>query len=98
MRFYTENERAETEKKMPELLVGTVSDYFAHPGVAGIDLIDQLKVGDTIRIEGHTTDFEQEVDSIQINHANLTEAKAGDSVGIRVCDRVRPGDMVYKVT
>jgi selenocysteine-specific translation elongation factor len=83
---------------MPEKEVGKVSDFFAHPVVAGIELSGSLKVGDKIHIKGHTTDMELDVTSMQINNANVTEAKAGDSVGIKVTDRVRRGDAVYKVT
>ena len=83
---------------MPEEVVGTVSDFFAHPVVAGIEMTGTLKMGDKIHILGHTTDLEFVVDSMQINNVNVTEAKAGDSVGIKVSDRVRRGDTVYKVT
>jgi len=77
--------------------VGRVSDYFARIGVAGIDLTGPLRVGDTIHIKGHTTDFEQSVDSIQIEHASVDAAKAGDKIGIKVEDRCRRGDHVYVV-
>jgi len=83
---------------MPEEEVGTVSDFFARPVVAGIDLTGTLKVGDTIHIKGHTTDMEFVVNSMQINNVNVQEAKAGDSIGIKVTDRVRRGDTIYKVT
>ena len=83
---------------MPEVEIGTVSDFFARPVVAGIDLTAPLKVGDRIHIQGHTTDMELVVDSMQINNVNLTEAKAGDAIGIKVSDRVRRGDKIYKVT
>ncbi len=83
---------------MPEEVVGTVSDFFAHPVVAGIELTGTLKVGDTIHIKGHTTDLELTVDSMQINNVDVTQVKAGDSVGIKVSERVRRGDTVYKVT
>lgn len=83
---------------MAEDIVGTVSDFFAHPVVAGIELTAPLKVGDKIRIKGHTTDIEMEVGSMQIHNANVTEANAGDSIGIKVTDRCRPGDTVYKIT
>ena len=83
---------------MPEVEVGVVSDFFAHPVVAGIELTAGLKVGDTIHISGHTTDMELTVDSMQINNVNVTEAKTGDAIGIKVNDRVRRGDKVYKVT
>jgi len=83
---------------MPEEVIGKVSDFFARPVVAGIELIGTLKAGDTIHIQGHTTDLEFAVDSMQIDNMNVAEAKAGDSVGIKVPDRVRRGDTVYKVT
>ena len=83
---------------MPEIEIGKVSDFFARPVVAGIEMSGNVKVGDTIHIKGHTTDLEFVVDSMQIDNANVTEAKAGDSVGIKVDDRVRRGDTVYKVT
>ena len=83
---------------MPEEAIGNVSDFFARPVVAGIELTAKLKVGDKLHIQGHTTDLELTVDSMQINNANVQEAKAGDSVGIKVPDRVRRGDTIYKVT
>jgi selenocysteine-specific translation elongation factor len=83
---------------MPEELIGKVSDFFARPVVAGIELTAPLKVGDTIHITGHTTDLELIVNSMQINNVNVSEAKAGDAIGIKVSDRVRRGDTVYKVT
>ncbi len=83
---------------MPEEAVGKVSDFFARPVVAGIELTGKLKVGDTIRIKGHTTEIELTVSSMQINNVNVEEAKAGDNIGIKVSDRVRRGDTVYKVT
>ena len=83
---------------MPEEEVGKVSDFFAHPVVAGIELTGTVKVGDKIHIKGHTTDMELVVDSMQIDNANVQEAKAGDSIGIKVADRVRRGDAIYKVT
>ncbi len=83
---------------MPEEEIGKVSDFFAHPVVAGIDLTGTLKVGDRVHIKGHTTDLEMTVNSMQINNADVTEAKAGDAVGVKVTERVRHGDSVYKVT
>ncbi len=83
---------------MPEEIIGTVSDFFAHPVVAGIELTASLKAGDKIHIKGHTTDLELVVDSMQIDNVNVSQAKAGDSVGIKVGERVRRGDAVYKVT
>ena len=83
---------------MPEVEIGHVSDFFARPVVAGITLTGTLKVGDKIHIKGHTTDLELTVDSMQINNLNATEAKSGDAIGVKVTDRVRAGDKVYKVT
>ena len=82
---------------MPEEVIGKVSDFFARPVVAGIELTGTLKQGDKIHIQGHTSDIEFVVDSMQINNVNVAEAKAGDAVGIKVPDRVRGGDTVYKV-
>jgi len=83
---------------MPEEEVGKISDFFAHPVVAGIELTKALKVGDTIHVKGHTTDLELTIGSMQIDNVNVNEAREGDSVGIKVTDRVRHGDIVYKVT
>jgi selenocysteine-specific translation elongation factor len=83
---------------MPEEEVGKVSDFFARPVVAGIEMSGTLKVGDKIHITGHTTDMEMVIASMQINNVDVTEAKPGDSVGIKVPDRVRRGDIIYKVS
>ncbi len=83
---------------MPEIEIGHVSDFFAKPVVAGINLTGSIKVGDKIHIKGHTTDLELVVSSMQIHNTNVTEAKVGDAIGIKVTDRVRAGDKVYKVT
>lgn len=83
---------------MVEVEVGTVNDFFARPVVAGIALTAPLKAGDNIHIKGHTTDLTMTVDSMQINNVAVKEAKSGDAVGIKVTDRVRRGDIVYKVT
>ena len=83
---------------MPEKEIGKVSDFFARPVVAGIEMSGVLKVGDKIHITGHTTNIETVVNSMQIDNKDVTETKRGDSVGIKVPDRVRRGDTVYKVT
>jgi len=83
---------------MPEEIIGTVSDFFARPVVAAIELTAPLSVGDTIHIKGHTTDLEVIVDSMQIDNAAVEEALAGDSVGVKITERARKGDEVYKVT
>ena len=82
---------------MPEVEIGVVSNFFAKPVVAGIDLNAPLKVGDRIHIKGHATDLELVVESMQIQNANVQEAKAGDAIGVKVPDRVRKGDRVYKI-
>ena len=83
---------------MPEVEIGKVSDFFSRPVVAGITLTGTLKVGDKIHIKGHTTDLELTVSSMQVNNMNVSEAKSGDGIGIKVADRVRPGDTVYRYT
>lgn len=83
---------------MPEVEIGRVSDFFARPVVAGIELTAPLKVGDKIHILGHTTDMELTVESMQIKNVDVKTAKRGDAVGVKVDDRVRRGDKVYKVT
>jgi selenocysteine-specific translation elongation factor len=83
---------------MAEDVIGIVSDFFARPVVVAVELTGSLKLGDKIRIKGHTTDLETEVRSMQIQNADVTEAKPGDSVGIKVTDRCRAGDTVYKIT
>jgi selenocysteine-specific translation elongation factor len=83
---------------MKEKAVGKVSDFFAHVVVAGVDMTGKLKVGDKIHIKGHTTDIEMDLTSMQIENKDVKEAKKGQSVGIKVSERVRPGDVVYKVS
>ena len=83
---------------MPEEEIGRVSDFFAQPVVAGIDLTAPLKAGEKIHIKGHTTDLELIVESKQVNNVDVQEVKAGDAVGIKIPDRVRQGDQVYRVT
>ena len=83
---------------MAERKVGFVSHYFGHIMVAAIEITEgELKVGETIHFKGHTTDFTQKVDSIQIEHANVTVAKKGDSIGMKVIEHARQHDEVYVV-
>ncbi len=79
-------------------LVGEVFTYFSKIGVAGVKLSDTLRVGDRIRIKGHTTDFEQTVESMQIEHRPVEEAGNGDSVGLKVAYRVRRRDKIFKLS
>lgn len=82
---------------MPEEEVGHVSDYFARVGVAGVELTSTLKVGDTIHVKGHTTDLQITVSSMQLDRVEIQEGVPGQAIGIKVPDRVRHGDTVYKV-
>jgi selenocysteine-specific translation elongation factor len=81
-----------------DIEIGKVMDFFAKPVVAGIDVSGEIKKGDKIHIKGHTTDLELVVESMQIDNVVVEQAKPGDAVGIKVPDRVRQGDTVYKVT
>jgi putative protease len=78
-------------------LIGRVTHYFSKIGVAVIELSDSLKVSDTIRIVGGQTDFNQQVESMEIEHKKIKEAKKGDSVGLKVDQRVKEGYKVYKL-
>ncbi len=85
------------KKEAKEISIGKVFSYYTNIGVAALELTDELCVGDTIHIKGTTTDFTQKVDSIQIEHDAVKKAPKGSSIGIKVKDRVRPNDIVYKV-
>ena len=76
--------------------VGRVTHYFTKIGVAVVELKAPLTVGDRIVIRGPTTDFEQVVESMQIEHKNVQRAEAGQSIGLKVAQRVREKDIVYK--
>jgi putative protease len=76
--------------------IGAIRHYYAKIAVAVIDLTAKIAVGDTVRVKGMTTDFRQKVESMQIEHANVQDASAGQSVGLKVIDKVREGDLVYK--
>lgn len=78
--------------------IGEVFKYFAEPKVAAINITDSIKIGDKIHFEGATTDFSMEVKSMEIDREEVESAKAGDSVGIKVPNRVRSGDKVFLVT
>jgi len=83
---------------MQEKQIGKIAHYFGKIGVGIIELTDSLKVGDTIHVKGHSDDFTQTIESMQIEHADVKEANAGDSVGTKVTGRVHENDIVYKVT
>jgi len=82
---------------MGEKEVGRVTRYFSRISVAGIELTDTLCEGDTIHIVGHTTDFTQEVGSMQLENEPIAEGQAGQEIGLKVHERVRSNDRVYKV-
>ncbi len=84
---------------MAEEKIGEVVKYFVKPGVAVIQLSKgSLSIGDTIHIKGHTTDLEQQIQSMQIEHKEVQTAGPGQAIGIKVKERVREGDAIYKVT
>jgi len=76
--------------------VGRVTGFFAHPVVAIVELSAPLKVGDQIYVKGHTTDFRQVVESMQLDHLPIPDATAGQSIGLKVKERCRKQDLVYK--
>lgn len=78
-------------------LIGKVTHYFGNIGVAVIELSGGLKAGETIRIIGGDTDFEQEVESMEVDHQKVSSAKKGDGVGLKVSQKVHEGYKVYKV-
>jgi putative protease len=77
-------------------LVGRVTKFYVHPGVAVVKLTEQLAVGDSIAIKGATTSLEQTVESMQIEHVNIERAKAGQIIGLKVAERVRRNDKIYR--
>lgn len=82
---------------MPEKEIGTIEHYYDHISVGIIKLIDGLNIGDQIHIKGRSSDFTQAVSSMQVEHINVTEPKVGDAIGIKIDQKARPGDKVYKV-
>ncbi len=87
------------EEPLPEegKLIGKITHYFGNIGVAVIELSDALKVGDNIRIVGGETDFTQIIESMEVEHQKVEEAKKGDSIGLKVGQKVREGYKVYKL-
>ena len=82
---------------MTEKEIGKVSTFFSHVGVAAVKLSGKLKAGDKVHFAGHTTDFEQKVDSMQIENKKVMQAKKGDHIGIKVKEKVRPNDKVFLI-
>ena len=78
--------------------IGQITHYFDHLSVAALELTEPLRVGDMIHILGHSTDFQQKVTSLQIEHQSVDEAKPGDDVGIKVIQKVHAHDKVFKLT
>jgi hypothetical protein len=83
---------------MSENRIGKVTHYFDRISVAVLELTEKLQVGDTLRFLGHSTDFKQAVDSLQIEHKNVTEAKPDQDVALKVSQKVHPNDAVLKIT
>jgi len=83
---------------MAEEKLGEVVKFFAKPSVAAVKIVaGELNVGDNVRIIGHTTDLTEPIESMEVNSQKVSKAVAGDFIGIKVSDRVRPGDEVFKV-
>ena len=84
---------------MTETKIGTVTHYYNHLHVAGVSITNgELHKGDVIHVTGHTSDFEQKVESMQIDHESIEVAKSGDQIGLSVIENVREHDTVYMVT
>ncbi len=84
---------------MSEQEIGVVTHYFGHLQVAAIKITQgELSVGDTIHVQGHTSDFTTKVESMQLEHHTVDQAKAGQNVGVRVPDHAREHDRVFRVT
>jgi translation elongation factor EF-1alpha len=81
-----------------KIQIGEVTHYFGNIGVAVLKLRDKLEVGDRIYFQGHTTDFDQIVTSMEIDHQPVTSVKPGDDFALKVHQKVRNGDTVYKET
>ncbi|PJE67600.1 hypothetical protein COU95_01525 [Candidatus Shapirobacteria bacterium CG10_big_fil_rev_8_21_14_0_10_40_9] len=83
---------------MADFKVGKITHYYDKIGVAVVELTGSLAVGDTIRISGHGTEFSQKVESMQIEHEGIQEAKKGQNIGLKIEQEVKDGDEVYKVS
>lgn len=83
---------------MSGVQIGKVTHFFDHINVAALALTETIRVGDTVHFLGHSTDFQQEVSSLQIEHKDIREAKAGDDVAMKVTQPVHPNDKVFRIT
>lgn len=81
-----------------EVRIGKITHYFNRIGVAVLDLNDDIRVGDRINIVGHTTEFSQPVESLEIDHEKVQSAGPGDDVALKVWDYVRDGDEVFRIS
>ena len=78
--------------------IGEVMKYFSKPSVAAVKITEgELSVGDSIKLSGHTTDFTDVIESMEVENKSVQKAVAGDFIGVKVSDRVRPGDEVFKI-
>ena len=82
---------------MEEKEIGEVVKYFAKIEVAAIELKAPVSIGDTLHFKGHTTDFQQVIETMQVDNQSVERAEKGASIGIKTKERVRPNDLVYKV-
>ena len=87
-----------SEQHDPAEAIGTVTHYFGHLSVAAVDLSDTLRVGDRVHIQGHTTDLALTVDSMEVDHQAVEEARPGDDVALKVSDHVREHDRIFRET
>lgn len=83
---------------MADFKIGKVTHYYDKIGVAVVELSGDLAAGDTIKISGYGREFTQEVDSMQIEHETIKEAKRGQTIGLRVDEKVKENDEIYKVS
>lgn len=83
-----------SEKK--EKLIGKVTHYYSKIGVAIVELSDSISIGDVLHFTAGNTDFEEQLSSIEVEHENVSSAKKGDVVGVKVSQKVRGGEQVYK--
>jgi len=89
--------RREVRKMAEEKLIGKITHYFGGIGVGIVELTDAFSLGDKIHVKGASTDFEQVVSSMQIDRQDISEAKSGDVIGVKIEQKVKEGDLVYKV-